>query len=215
MIGKARYIAIEGPIGVGKSSLSNLLAKKFEAEPIYEKVDENPFLGKFYQSRDQFAFQTQLFFLVSRYKQLSELAQVDIFKRMTICDYVMERDLIFAQINLSEDEYKLYLDIYNLFSKRVPKPDLVIYLQADDRILMKRIVRRGRDIENSISENYIRQVNRTFNEFFFNYRKTPLLIINTNEIDFVANEDDLEKLVIKVTGDIVGQEFFNPLSSLF
>lgn len=210
-----KYIAIEGPIGVGKSSLSGLLAKRFGVEPIYEKVAENPFLEKFYGDRKAFAFQTQLFFLVSRYKQLSELTQVDLFNGMTLCDYVLERDLLFARLNLSKAEYLLYLDIYKMIAKHVPKPDLIVYLQADTPTLMKRIAKRGREIEKGVSEKYIDDVNKTFNEFFFDYKEGPLLIINTAQIDFVKNEDDFEKLVTKVTGNVLGQEFFNPMGSVF
>ncbi len=212
---RAKYISLEGPIGVGKSSLSELLAKRFGVEPIYEKVAENPFLEKFYGDRKTYAFQTQLFFLVSRYKQLSGLTQVDLFNGMTFCDYVLERDLLFARLNLGEDEYQLYLDIYQMIAKRVPKPDLIVYLQADTSTLMKRIGKRGRAIEKGVSEKYIDEVNKTFNEFFFNYKGGPLLIINTNRIDFVKNDDDFEKLVEKVTGDVLGQEFFNPMGSVF
>jgi len=210
-----RYVAIEGPIGVGKSSLSKMLGERFGVEPVFEAVDENPFLKSFYSDRAGFAFQTQMFFLVSRYKQLSALAQVDLFSRTILCDYVMERDMLFAGINLDENEFRLYLDIYNQLVKQVPAPDLVVFLQADTSTLMKRIKQRGRDIERSVGYDYIDRVNRTFNEFFFNYRKTPLLIINTNNIDFVANSDDFERLVKKVKSDIQGQEFFNPLKSVF
>ena len=210
---KARYIAVEGPIGVGKSSLVTLLGERFGAEPVFEKVAENPFLESFYGDMGQYAFQTQIFFLVSRHKQLSSLSQTELFNRVTLCDYVLERDLIFARLNLSEDEFRLYIDIYNLLRRRIPKPDLVVYLQAETPTLLKRIRRRNRDIERNVSEGYIDQVNKAFNEFFFSYREGPLLIINTNSIDFVANEEDFEKLVAKVTGEVKGTEFFNPLGS--
>lgn len=211
----SRYIAIEGPIGVGKSSMARMLGERFEVEPIYEAVDDNPFLGPFYKDRAGYAFQAQMFFLVSRYKQLSALSQTDLFTQVTICDYIMERDLIFAQLNLSEQEFGLYREIYSQLIKNIPKPDLVVYFQADTGRLMKRIRQRGRNVENSITEEYIDKVNKAFNEFFFNYRETPLLIINTNNIDFVANPADFEKLVKKVRSDVQGQEFFNPLASVF
>lgn len=211
----SRYIAIEGPIGVGKSSMARMLGERFEVEPIYEAVDDNPFLGSFYKDRAGYAFQAQMFFLVSRYKQLSALSQTDLFNQVTICDYIMERDLIFAQLNLSEQEFGLYREIYSQLIKNIPKPDLVVYFQADTSRLMKRIRQRGRGVENGVTEEYIDKVNKAFNEFFFNYRETPLLIINTNNIDFVANPADFEKLVKKVRSDVQGQEFFNPLASVF
>ncbi len=211
----SRYIAIEGPIGVGKSSLAKMLGERFEVEPIYEQVEENPFLDSFYRDKSTYAFQTQMFFLVSRYKQLSNLSQVDLFKQVTVCDYIMERDLVFAKLNLDNSEFRLYLDIYNQLVKHVPAPDLAVYLQADTSTLMKRISIRDRDAEKGISEEYINKVNIAFNDFFFSYRGGPLLIINTNNIDFVANEEDFEKLVKKVRSDVQGVEFFNPLGSLF
>jgi len=212
---RASYIAIEGPIGAGKSSLATLLAKRFEVEPVYELLSDNPFLEKFYKNQKDFAFQTQMAFLVSRYKQLSVLTQTDLFTQHIFCDYVFERDLIFAGLNLNASEFKLYNDIYRLMARSVPKPDLVVFLQADTATLMKRIKQRDRDIERGVPEEYIDKVNRAFNEFFFDYRDRPLLIINTNNIDFVANEADFEKLVGKITSEVKGQEFFNPLGSVF
>ncbi|VAX18912.1 Deoxyadenosine kinase / Deoxyguanosine kinase [hydrothermal vent metagenome] len=210
---QARYIAIEGPIGVGKSSLVSALAKKFGVEPVYEKVAENPFLSDFYQDRASHAFQTQLFFLLSRYRQLSSLSQVDMFAGIQFCDYIFERDLIFARLNLNGDEYKLYMDVYGLLKKRIPKPDLTVYLQAQTTTLMDRIYKRNRRVERNITEKYVHEVNLVFNEFFFNYKKGPLLIINTDKIDFVKNKDDLAKLAEKVTSEVLGQEFYNPMSS--
>ncbi|MGK7346213.1 MAG: deoxynucleoside kinase [Candidatus Nitrospinota bacterium M3_3B_026] len=212
---KRKYIAIEGPIGVGKTSLAKLLSEKLDGEPILEEVEENPFLEKFYEDRSFYAFQAQMFFLVSRYKQLSALSQTDLFKTAPVADYIFARDMIFARINLNDQEYRLYIDIYNMMKKNVPRPDLVIYLQADTKTLVSRTRQRGREMEKSLREDYLDEVNRAFNEFFFNYRSGPLLIINTSNIDFVANEEDLEKLLSKVTGDIKGREFFNPLGSVF
>ncbi len=211
----SRYIAIEGPIGVGKSSLARMLGERFEVEPVFEPVEENPFLESFYRDPAAFAFQAHMFFLVSRYKQLSALTQTDLFRGVTICDYIMERDLIFAKLNLDDSEYRLYIEIYHQLVKQVPTPDLAVYLQADTLTLMKRISRRNRDAERGVAEEYIERVNRAFNEFFFNYRGGPLLIINTSNIDFVSNEEDFEKLVKKVRSDIQGVEFFNPLGSVF
>lgn len=210
-----RYIAIDGPIGVGKSSLVRMLGERFGVEPVYEQVEENPFLGQFYKDHASYAFHTQMFFLISRYKQLSTLSQVDLFNQVTLCDYTMERDLIFAGLNLDQREYSLYLDVYRQMVKSVPTPDLVVYLQADTPTLLKRVRQRGREIEKEISDQYLERVNRAFSEYFFNYRRSPLLVINTSNIDFVANQDDFENLVKKMKSDVQGHEYFNPPRSVF
>ncbi|MBI5816457.1 MAG: deoxynucleoside kinase [Nitrospinae bacterium] len=212
---RTAYIAIEGPIGAGKSSLVSLLGRKFGVDPVYEPLAENPFLEMFYKNQKDYAFQTQVAFLVSRFKQLSALTQTDLFNQYIFCDYIFERDLIFAGLNLNESELRLYTDIYRLMARSVPKPDLVVYLQADTATLMRRIKARGRDMERGVPEEYIERVSKAFNGFFFDYREGPLLIINTNNIDFVANEADLDKLTAKITGEVKGQEFFNPLGSVF
>ena len=212
---RARYIAIEGPIGVGKSSFAKLIAENYGAEPIFEVVEENPFLEKFYINRSSYAFQTQIFFLMSRYRQLADLSQADLFDRVTVCDYLLQRDLVFARLNLTEDELSLYLDIFRALLRKVAKPDLVVYLQADTGRLMERIKERGRKMEMSVEKSYIDQVNHAFNEYFFNYKEGPLLIINTNQINFVKNESDLTNLLIKIDSDIRGVEFFNPPQSVF
>jgi deoxyadenosine/deoxycytidine kinase len=213
--GGSRYIAVEGPIGVGKSSLVRLMADRLETRPIYETVDENPFLGRFYRDRRSYAFQTQIFFLMSRYKQLSELGQIDLFNRTAVCDYLFERDLIFARLNLDRSEFELYLELYRLLSAKLPKPNLVVYLQADTPTLMRRIRMRARQQESTVNDDYIERVNVAFNEYFFSYKGGPLLIINTSNIDFVKNPEDLDTLMAKVTGEVKGVEFFNPPSSLF
>ncbi|MBI4827485.1 MAG: deoxynucleoside kinase [Nitrospinae bacterium] len=210
-----RYIAIDGPIGVGKSSLVRMLGERFGVEPVYEQVEENTFLGQFYKDHASYAFHTQMFFLISRYKQLSMLSQVDLFNQVTLCDYTMERDLIFAGLNLDQREYNLYLDVYRQMVKSVPTPDLVVYLQADTPTLLKRVRQRGRTIEKEISDQYLERVNRAFSEYFFNYRRSPLLVINTTNIDFVANSADFENLVKKMKSDVQGHEYFNPPRSVF
>lgn len=212
---RARYIAIEGPIGVGKSSFAKLVGEKYGVEPIFEVVEENPFLEKFYEDRAANAFTTQIFFLMSRYKQLAQLSQADLFSRVTICDYILQRDLIFARINLTNSELSLYLDIYRALLKKTAKPELVIYLQAETGKLMERISDRGRGIENKIDMEYVDKVNRAFNDYFFNYKEGPLLIINTNQIDFVKNEGDLDMLITKMNSPVSGVEFFNPPQSVF
>jgi deoxyadenosine/deoxycytidine kinase len=210
-----RYIALEGPIGVGKSSLARKLGERLGCEPVLEEAHGNPFLESFYQDREAHAFQTQLFFLVSRYKQLSRLAQTDLFNRAVIVDYIMERDLIFAQLNLGDDEFRLYLDVYQHLVKNVPQPDLTVYLQADTATLMRRVHQRSRKAERAMTEDYVDRVNRAFNEFFFRHLTGPLLIINTNKIDFVNNPADFETLVRKLKEDISGREYFNPPGSVF
>ncbi len=214
MNGQSRYIAIEGAIGVGKSSLTHLIADRFDTDPLYEAVDENPFLKQFYQERKNMAFQTQMFFLLSRYKQLIELNQVDLFNRAVVCDYMFDRDYVFAQINLDDQEFAMYLELYRLLKKQMPTPDLTIFLQASTKTLMTRIKLRDRDVERGVDESYIEQVNDKFNEFFFGYKGGPLLIINTDSIDFVKNEEDFDKLMVKIMGDVRGVEFFNPESSI-
>jgi len=174
------YIAIEGPIGVGKTSLVKLLAEKLEARTILEQFEENPFLTDFYDDPERFAFQTQLFFLLQRYQQQQELRQVDIFHNLLITDYMFVKDRLFASLNLNEKELPLYETVANLLERNVINPDLVIYLQADTDTLMKNIVKRKRSFEKNMSRDYIDALNQVYNEYFFRYQDTPLLIINSN-----------------------------------
>ncbi|MDH4182618.1 MAG: deoxynucleoside kinase [Nitrospinota bacterium] len=211
----SRYIAIEGPIGVGKSSLARKLGERFGVAPVMEQAGENPFLESFYNDPQAHAFQAQMFFLVSRYKQLARLGQTDLFNSTVIVDYIMERDLLFAQLNLDDDEFRLYLEVYNHLVKNIPAPDLTVFLQADTATLMRRVHRRSRKAEKRMTEEYVERVNRMFNEFFFRHCAGPLLIINTNNIDFVNNPQDFETLVEKLEGNIEGREYFNPPGSVF
>ncbi|MBI4666954.1 MAG: deoxynucleoside kinase [Nitrospinae bacterium] len=211
---KARYIAVEGPIGVGKTSLVHSLCRKFGVEPVLEDLEDNPFLERFYKDQANYAFHTQVAFLISRHRQLAELKQVDLFNRLIFSDYIFERDMVFARLNLNQNELRLYSEIYRILQRDVPKPDLVIYLQCDTPTLMRRIRARARDMERTVPEEYIEKVNGAFNEFFFNYREGPLLIINTSHIDFVMNDDDLEKVSEKIFSDVKGQEYYNPLGSV-
>ncbi len=207
-----RSIAVEGPIGVGKTSFVELLAKKFEAHRVLEQVD-NPFLRDFYHDKPGAAFQTQLFFLLSRYRQLLELSQRDLFRQVTICDYIFPKDKIFAYLNLDDSELLIYDKLYALLEPQVPKPDLVIFLQADTARLMERIRRRKRDYESEISEAYVNEVNKAYNYFFFNYTATPLLVINTSEIDFVHQENDLDELAGQIQKMERGVQYYRPLGS--
>lgn len=208
-----RYIAIEGPIGVGKTSLAKLLAKEFDAQTILETSEENPFLSEFYADRKRMAFQTQIFFLLSRYRQQQELFQQDLFNKITIIDYIFARDRIFAYLNLDENELALYEQIYSLLHERIPKPDLVIYLSASTDTLIERISLRGRDFEKNISMDYVEELNQAFNRFFFHYSETPLLVINTSEIDFVRHPGDLKDLVKQIRSMKKGTQYYVPMSS--
>ena len=208
------YVAIEGPIGVGKTSLAKLLAEKLGARTVLEDFEDNPFLSDFYEDPERFAFQTQLNFLIQRYQQQQELRQVDIFHNLLITDYMFIKDRLFASLNLNEKEMNLYDTIANLLEKNVINPDLVIYLQADTDTLMKNISKRNRSFEVNISYKYIDGLNEVYNEYFFRYQVTPLIIINTNNIDFVNNFNDLEEVIQCIREPISGTKFFNPTSAL-
>ncbi len=204
------YIAIEGPIGVGKTSLVKLLAEKLSARTILEQFEENPFLADFYDDPERFAFQTQLYFLLQRYQQQQELKQVDIFHNLIVTDYMFVKDRLFASLNLNEKEMALYETVANLLERNVINPDLVIYLQADTDTLMKNIHKRKRSFEKNMSRDYIDALNQVYNEYFFRYQDTPLLIINTNNIDFVNKKKDLEEIINMIRKPITGTKFFNP-----
>ncbi len=207
-----RYIAIEGVIGAGKTSLAKLLGERLNAKVVLEQYYENPFLEKFYENRERYAFQTQIFFLLSRYKQQMELHQIDLFHEYLITDYIFDKDKIFAHINLKGDELKLYEMLVGMLEKNIPVPDLVIYLQSSVERLMQNIRKRGRPYEKNISEDYIRELYEAYNEFFFNqYRKSPVLVINVTEIDFVNNRDDFEDLVNEILSPRKSYfEYYNP-----
>jgi len=206
-----RYIAIEGVIGAGKTSLAKKLKNYLNAKLILEQFKHNPFLEKFYDNRRRYAFQTQMFFLINRYKQQEEIKQGDIFNNYIIADYIFEKDRIFAYLNLQSDELKLYESIYPLLAKNVVKPDLVIYLQSKIDRLMYNIKKRGREIEKNITRSYIEELSEAYNNFFFMYNSTPLLIVNSSEIDFINNEKDFEELYNQIfRSDRAIVEYFNP-----
>ena len=211
---KLYYVAIEGPIGAGKTSLAKLLAEKLGARTVLEDFEDNPFLSDFYEDPERFAFQTQLNFLIQRYQQQQELRQVDIFHNLLITDYMFIKDRLFASLNLDEKEMNLYDTIANFLEKNVINPDLVIYLQADTDTLMRNISKRNRSFEVNISYKYIDGLNEVYNEYFFKYQDTPLIIINTNNIDFVNNFNDLEEVIQCIREPITGTKFFNPTSAL-
>jgi len=208
-----RFIAIEGCIGAGKTSLVNLLGEQFDAQVIREVDDENPFISKFYLDKDSYGFQTQIFFLLNRYNQYMGLTQRNLFTSVVLVDYLFQRDRLFANLNLNDQELKLYDQIYSLLSNKVPKPDLVIFLQASSEVLRSRIEKRAREYEAFMDPDYLDNVNKSFNNFFFYYSETPLLVINTNEIDFVDKKCDLEELINKINTHKIGREYYNPLGS--
>jgi deoxyadenosine/deoxycytidine kinase len=211
---KARYIAIEGPIGVGKTSLVQLLGEYFNAHTVLETVEDNPFLKEFYRNRDRYAFQTEMFFLLSRYRQQMGLSQYNLFNRVTITDYIFDRNRIFAYINLNNDEIRLYEDVYSILRNKIPKPDLLIYLQADIDTLKKRINMRGRAFERNMSDEYLDGVNKAFNNYFFHYTLSPILIVNANDINFVEKKEDLKDLIKKILSHKKGREYYSPLGSI-
>ena len=197
-MGEGRYIVVEGPIGVGKTSFVKLLAEALQARTVLERAEENPFLSKFYGDSDKFAFQTQIFFLLTRYQQQQEILQTELFQQNIISDYLFAKDRIFAYLNLSEDELVLYEWIYQLLDQRVVKPDLVIYLQAPVQVLLKRIRKRALWYEKEMDQEYLEKVSKAYNTFFFHYKDTPLLVVNTSNIDFVHREADMMNLIREI-----------------
>jgi len=209
---KFKSIAVEGPIGVGKTSLVDFLANRLEARKVLERI-ENPFLHDFYQDRPGAAFQCQLFFLLSRFRQQQELAQGNLFEQSLVCDYIFAKDKIFAYLNLNDSELMLYERICGVLEEQVPHPDLVIYLQARDDVLMGRIRSRKRDYESEISDKYVAELNRAYNYFFFHYSRTPLLVIDTSDIDFVKSQEDLEEVLRQIRSMQRGVQYYIPLGS--
>lgn len=189
---QVHYIALEGPIGVGKSSLAKMLARDLKARLVLEEEKDNPFLSSFYEDPEKFAFQTQLFFLLSRYKQQIGLKQQDLFHAGTVCDYLFAKDSLFASLNLTEDELNLYGKVYDLLDSKLPKPDLVVYLKASPDVLFKHIKKRKAGYEQNISEDYIEKVSQAYGEFFFQYESTPLLVVDVSGLDFVGKPADYE-----------------------
>ena len=209
-----QYVAIEGTIGVGKTSLANLFSDKLGAKLILEAFEDNPFLNDFYEDPESNAFQTQLWFLLQRYQQQQELRQIDMFHNLIVTDYMFVKDRLFASLNLDEKEMQLYDTVANLLERNIIKPDLVIYLQADTDTLMKNISNRGREMESDITYEYIDALSQVYTEYFFRYQETPLVIINTNNIDFVHNENDLNEVIQYIRKPISGTKFFNPVSDI-
>jgi deoxyadenosine/deoxycytidine kinase len=206
------YIAIEGVIGAGKTTLARMLADRVQGRLLLEAVEENPFLEVFYKDMRRWAFQTQMFFVTSRYRQQVEFVQGDVFFRKTISDYIFQKDRIFANITLDDRELDLYNRIVPIMERDIPRPDLVIYLQASVPVLLRRVEKRGRSFERTIDPAYIATLNEAYNYFFFHYNDTPLLVVNTNEIDFVEREEDLGALLERVAEHPGGTVYYTPRS---
>jgi deoxyguanosine kinase len=212
-LAEKNYVAVEGVIGVGKTTLATLLAKKWGAHLKLEVVEENPFLAQFYADMRGHAFQTQLFFLLSRHKQQSELKQYDLFMERVVSDYLFAKDRIFANITLDDNELALYTRLADLLERDVPSPDIVVYLQASVDALMERIRRRGREYERDMSREYIETLNEAYNYFFFHYKETPLIVVNTNDLNFVENTADFEELAREIEEHDKGTAYYVPLGT--
>jgi len=208
-----RYIVVEGPIAVGKTSLAERLAEALGARLFLEQGEENPFLRKFYENPEKYAFATQIFFLLSRYRQQFELAQRDLFEQAVIADYFFAKDQIFARLNLDNDEYLLYQQIYRLLDARTVRPDLVVYLEARGEVLSRRMRRRDRDYERRIAPAYLERVAEAYRQFFAYYSDSPLLVVQSSDIDFVERPADFEALLKEIHAMKRGVQHYVPLSS--
>ena len=204
------YIAVEGPIGVGKTTLARRIADTFDYDLLLEEAELNPFLERFYQNRQQTALATQLFFLFQRVQKITELKQRDMFDQSRVSDFVLEKDPLFARVNLEPDEFALYEKVFSKMRVDAPVPDLVIYLQANPDRLLERIDRRGIDAERLIDRQYLEQLNEVYSEFFLYYDAAPLLIVNANEIDLAQGDRDYEQLVDYMLNIKKGRHYFNP-----
>ncbi len=206
-----KYIVVEGPIGVGKTSLAQRLSDEFGSTLLLEDVDDNPFLERFYQNPREAALSTQLYFLLQRTKQLQEFKQGDIFTPVRVADFLIEKDRLFAQVTLNASEYELYEQIYSHLTIDAPKPDLVVYLQAPVEVLLQRIRKRGRGYERLVETAYLEQLNEAYAKFFYDYNDAPCLIVNASDIDFINNDKDYEQLLGEILNTEAGKRYFNPL----
>jgi deoxyguanosine kinase len=207
------YIAIEGPIGVGKTTVVERLAERLEANTVLEDWATNPFLQPFYDGKDGAAFQTELFFLLLRYRQQQELVQRELFAQATLCDYIFEKSRLFSYLNLDDSELLIYEKLFSLLAESVPRPDLVVYLQAPTEVLMKRVKSRGRSEETHLSQEYLGEVNRAYNHYFFHYSATPLLVVNTADVDFATSTGDLDDLLRQIRAMGRGTQYYVPRGS--
>jgi len=204
------FVAVEGPIGVGKTTLAKKLSDSFQADLILEKAEENPFLEKFYNDPKSVALPTQLYFLFQRMKQLEELRQSDMFSPCRIADYLMDKDRLFARVTLDDDELHLYEQVYTNLTIDAPIPDLVVYLQAPVEILRERIRSRNRESEKPISDEYLQQISDAYTHYFHYYEKSPLLIVNASGLDIISNEHDYQQLQERILNTASGKNYFNP-----
>jgi len=207
------FIALEGPIGVGKSSLAKLMAERLADVMLVLEDFNNPYLSDFYSDIAGSAFRTQLYFLLTRFEQLKVLSQRELFLKRVVCDFTFEKDKIFAYLTLSDSDLLIYEKLFEMLSPQVPRPDMVVYLAADPHTLMRRIKERGRDFERKISIDYLEEVCRAYNYYFFNYTRTPLLVVNTDEIDFVNREEDLLDLIAQISSCTSGTRYYVPRHS--
>jgi len=189
------YVVVEGPIGVGKTSLATRLAEHLDADTLLEKPDENPFLAKFYHDPSRYALATQLFFLLQRGNEVPNLAQMDLFSQSTISDYLFDKDLLFARLNLNDEEFLLYQQIYKTLQLQAPDPDLVIYLQANSETLVDRVQRRAKYYESGISDDYLQRLSKSYSDFFYHYDSAPVLIVNNENLNFVDGDADFNLLL--------------------
>lgn len=206
---KYRYIVVEGPIGVGKTSLAQRLAEHLGADILLEKPQENPFLERFYQDPQRHAMSTQLFFLFQRINEVRDQAQMDLFNTRTVSDYLFDKDALFARLNLSDDEFKLYQNIYQSLAPQAPTPDLVIYLQASTDTLVERVHRRGHDYERLVKDDYLARLSDSYREFFHQYEDAPLMMVNSENLNFVDNDADFKLLLERIEGMRGPREFFS------
>jgi len=206
------YLSVDGPIGVGKTTLVEMLTRRFEGVKILEDVD-NPFLGDFYQDRPGAAFQTELYFLLSRYKQQQDISQRELFDRFLVSDYTFQKNRIFAYLNLSDDELMLFDKLYALLEPQIPVPDVVLYLVADVPTCMERIRRRARPVEKTISEEYLAELIDAYNHYYHYYSRSPLLVVDTRHLNFPQRPEDFDELLNRLSKPIKGTEYFQPLGS--
>jgi deoxyadenosine/deoxycytidine kinase len=208
-----RYVVVEGPIGVGKTSLARTLVAEFEARAVLESVDENPFLRRYYRDPAKYAFSTQLFFLLSRYRQQRELAQLDLFRQATVADFLFAKDAIFAELALGPDELRLYQQIFRMLEAGLPRPDLVVYLEARPEVLLERLRKRGRDYDRALSQAYVERVAEAFRHYFHHYNASPLLVVDCSNIDFVECGGDYADLIHEIRAMRQGVQHYIPLGS--
>jgi deoxyadenosine/deoxycytidine kinase len=208
-VDKFRYLVVEGPIGAGKTSLAKRLAARLSADQVLEQPEENPFLSRFYQDMSRYALPTQLFFLFQRARMIEPLKQPDMFARPTVSDFLLDKDLLFAHITLSGDEFALYQKIYDALRPQAPAPDLVIYLQAQPAVLVERVKRRAMGFERGISDEYLALIAESYARFFYHYSASPLFIVNSENLNFVERDADFELLVSRVRAMKTRREFFS------